>query len=117
MGVIEQETFSKSRLYALDKARFSFFQGLYGQLEAYAILYAGALPFVWNLSKQQLSSIDNDWLHGEVPTSILFVMYFILYSTITGLPWNIYFTFVLEEKHGFNKQVTFLKSTFFEFFL
>lgn len=45
-------------------------------------------------------------------------MYFIVYSTITGLPWNIYFTFVLEEKHGFNKQVTLFKGTFifFEFF-
>ena len=30
------------------------------------------------------------------------------YSTITGLPWSIYYTFVLEEKHGFNKQVNFL---------
>ncbi len=26
------------------------------------------------------------------------------FSTITSLPWNIYYTFVLEEKHGFNKQ-------------
>lgn len=31
-------------------------------------------------------------------------MYFITWSTISGLPWNIYYTFVLEEKHGFNKQ-------------
>ena len=31
-------------------------------------------------------------------------MYFITWSTISGLPWSIYYTFVLEEKHGFNKQ-------------
>jgi STE24 endopeptidase len=27
-----------------------------------------------------------------------------LASTITNLPWSFYSTFVLEEKHGFNKQ-------------
>ena len=28
-----------------------------------------------------------------------------MYSEIVGLPWSVYSTFVLEEKHGFNKQV------------
>ena len=105
VGVIEQDTFSKSRVYALDKAIFSFIQGLYSQIEAYVILYLGALPFVWHLSARQLSYFSAEWLHSEIATSILFVMYFIVYSTITGLPWSIYHTFVLEEKHGFNKQV------------
>lgn len=27
-----------------------------------------------------------------------------LSSTITELPWNLYSTFVVEERHGFNKQ-------------
>lgn len=44
----------------------------------------------------------------QIATSILFVTYFMIYSTITGLPWSIYYTFVLEEKHGFNKQVNIL---------
>lgn len=104
IGVIEQDVFEKSRIYALDKAVFSFIQGAYSQVEAYVILYMGALPFVWNLSAQQLSYFNSEWLHTEIATSVLFVLYFILFSTVTGLPWNIYFTFVLEEKHGFNKQ-------------
>ena len=29
-----------------------------------------------------------------------------LFSTITDLPWSLYSTFVIEEKHGFNKQVS-----------
>lgn len=106
IGVIEQDVFEKSRIYALDKAVFSFIQGAYSQVEAYVILYMGALPFVWNLSAQQLSYFNSEWLHTEIATSVLFVLYFILFSTVTGLPWNIYFTFVLEEKHGFNKQVS-----------
>ena len=105
VGVTDQVTFEKSRLYALDKARYSFVQGFYGQIEAYLILYLGALPFVWQLSSTQLGYFSHDWLQTEIATSILFVVYFMTFSTITGLPWNIYFTFVLEEKHGFNKQV------------
>lgn len=34
------------------------------------------------------------------------------FSTITSLPWSLYYTFVLEEKHGFNKQVLFIKVKF-----
>lgn len=30
---------------------------------------------------------------------------FMLYSTVAGIPWSYYYHFVLEEKHGFNKQV------------
>lgn len=28
-----------------------------------------------------------------------------LFSALTGLPWSLYNTFVIEEKHGFNQQV------------
>ena len=27
------------------------------------------------------------------------------YSSLIDLPWGIYMTFVLEDRHGFNKQV------------
>jgi STE24 endopeptidase len=27
-----------------------------------------------------------------------------IYSQITNLPWSLYYTFVIEERHGFNKQ-------------
>jgi len=30
------------------------------------ILYMGALPYIWNLSKAQLKSFDNEWLDSEV---------------------------------------------------
>jgi hypothetical protein len=28
-----------------------------------------------------------------------------IYANISGIPWQYYYNFVLEEKHGFNKQV------------
>lgn len=102
--VTDQETFDKSRVYAIDKAIYNFVHGFYSQLEAYALLYFGALPFVWTLCSNQLGYFSSDWLNSEISKSCLFIIYFILYGQITGLPWSIYYNFVLEEKHGFNKQ-------------
>jgi len=119
VGVTDQETFEKSRLYALDKDVYSFIHGFYDQLESYVILFIGANPFVWNLSARQLKSLEIEWLDNEICVSILFVVYFMVYSTITGLPWSIYYTFVLEEKHGFNKQTFsfFIKDNIKKFFV
>jgi STE24 endopeptidase len=104
LTITDQETFEKSRSYALDKRIYGFFNDMYGQIEGMLILYLGALPYIWSLSKSQLASFDSEWLHSEMTTSLLFVFYFMTFSTITGLPWSIYYTFVIEKKHGFNKQ-------------
>lgn len=37
---------------------------------------------------------------------MVFIELVTVYSTITGLPWSIYSTFVLEDRHGFNQQVS-----------
>ncbi|RNA09481.1 CAAX prenyl protease 1 -like protein [Brachionus plicatilis] len=104
VSVTDKETFDKSRLYAIDKALYNFVHGFYSQLESYALLYIGALPYIWNLCSKQLSYFSSEWLNSEISISCLFIIYFILYGQITGLPWSIYYNFVLEEKHGFNKQ-------------
>lgn len=33
-----------------------------------------------------------------------FIVLGMTYATISSLPWSLYSTFVVEEKHGFNKQ-------------
>lgn len=37
--------------------------------------------------------------------SLVFLTLATLFSAFTGLPWSLYNTFVIEEKHGFNQQV------------
>jgi STE24 endopeptidase len=46
-----------------------------------------------------LASSDYEILH-----SVVFTLIATMYTTVTGLPWSLYSTFVLEERHGFNKQ-------------
>ena len=42
----------------------------------------------------------------QIIQSLVFMLLAMLFSTITDLPWSLYSTFVIEEKHGFNKQVS-----------
>ena len=42
----------------------------------------------------------------QVKQTVVFLLMVLIYSTLIELPWAVYMTFVLEERHGFNKQVT-----------
>ena len=44
-------------------------------------------------------------LFFQILQSLLFLVGGMVFSTITSMPFTVYSTFVLEEKHGFNKQV------------
>lgn len=41
----------------------------------------------------------------QIVQSLVFLLLATLFSALTGLPWSLYNTFVIEEKHGFNQQV------------
>ncbi|GAA6065343.1 CAAX prenyl protease 1 homolog [Tachysurus ichikawai] len=42
----------------------------------------------------------------QISQSLVFLMIHVatLFSAITGLPWSLYSTFAIKEKHGFNQQ-------------
>ncbi len=40
----------------------------------------------------------------EISRSLMFVFILNVFNTVTNFPFSVYSTFVLEEKHGFNKQ-------------
>ena len=54
-----------------------------------------------------LGHINNDIIglgESEIYQSLMFLLIFNLFSTVINLPFSVYGTFVLEEKHGFNQQ-------------
>ncbi|XP_017588404.1 PREDICTED: lysine-specific histone demethylase 1A isoform X2 [Corvus brachyrhynchos] len=100
---MDSETFEKSRLYQLDKSTFSFWSGLYSEVEGTMILLCGGIPFLWKLSGQ-ISGRAGFGPEYEIVQSLVFLLLATLFSAVTGLPWSLYNTFVIEEKHGFNQQ-------------
>lgn len=100
---MDSETFEKSRLYQLDKSTFSFWSGLYSEVEGTFILLFGGIPYLWKLSGR-FCGYAGFGPEYEITQSLVFLLLATLFSALTGLPWSLYNTFVIEEKHGFNHQ-------------
>jgi len=101
---LDKETFTKARLYALDKAKFGAIQGWFSQLLSTAIIWFLGYRKFWDMAAQTLDFFGYTVGDNEIFMSLLFTLYMSIFSTITGLPFTIYSTFVVEERHGFNKQ-------------
>lgn len=102
--ILDKETFTKARLYALDKADFGAVQGWFSQLLSTAIIWVLGYQKFWSLSALALSQLGFVPGENEILMSLMFTLLMSIFSTVTGLPFTIYSTFVLEERHGFNKQ-------------
>jgi len=95
-----KEGFEKSQEYAKDKAHYSLIKGLYGQIKQTLYITALVTPWFWTLSRSVASSYG---FQGEYYETAVFLTITSLFELIIGQPWSLYSTFVLEEKHGFNK--------------
>ena len=42
----------------------------------------------------------------QLSQSMVFIAIVVVYSLLTSLPWSVYSTFILEDRHGFNQQVS-----------
>ncbi|MEQ9285921.1 MAG: M48 family metallopeptidase [Cyclobacteriaceae bacterium] len=94
-GIYDEAQYKKSQEYHKVSNNFSIITSSIGFVVAMCMLYFGV--FGW---------IDG-WLRGIAPLNIVASLYFfgILYfaSDILTIPFQLYSTFVIEEKFGFNK--------------
>ncbi|VDM97919.1 unnamed protein product [Thelazia callipaeda] len=107
--IIGEEEYHKARIYRLDKHRFSFVHSIYSQLELMVILLLCIPHILWLKSgvineKLGFSNEVNPIKYCHIAQSITFISLVSVIESIASLPWQLYDTFVIEEKHGFNKQ-------------
>lgn len=100
--IVTQEKFEKAQVYGLDKNTFGLVKSLFGIIENSLIFYYGVLPLFWHKA-EHIASLGGFGKEYEVTISIVFVILLGAMSAVTSLPFELYHTFVLEEKHGFNK--------------
>ncbi|KAG6748144.1 hypothetical protein POTOM_048045 [Populus tomentosa] len=107
VGVISQEKFEKSRAYSLDKSHFNFVHEFVTILLDSAILFYGILPWFWKKSGSfvVLAGFNEE---NEILHTLAFLAGVMIWSQITDLPFSLYSTFVIEARHGFNKQTIWL---------
>jgi len=97
-----REKFIKSQSYGTDKIVFGMLSELYSVTEAIVFILIGFLPFMWDAAKY---FADNQYyrVESEIGLSLIFLLLVTVLGTITSLPFELYSTFRIEKKHGFNK--------------
>ncbi|KFB37512.1 hypothetical protein ZHAS_00004736 [Anopheles sinensis] len=102
--VMDAETFEKARLYGLDKANYGLFKTIVCDVMISLFeLYYGFMALVW-MRSTQLSETFGLNPRSEIHVGCLFALLLNVIGTLKEMPFKIYSTFVLEERHGFNKQ-------------
>lgn len=99
-----KETFHKARVYGLDKEQFGIFQHLVFSVVITCLeIYFGLYAKFWALSVNWVRDCHLDQ-NNEIYVSCFFMVALILYGLVKEIPSAVYKIFVLEERHGFNKQ-------------
>jgi STE24 endopeptidase len=98
-GKIDSESYQKSIEYTLTNGRFHRWSELYGSAILLIVLFSGLLGFVDQWSAQLASS----WPLSRYGQGIIFCFAIGLIFTLTALPTELYSTFAIEAKFGFNK--------------
>eukprot|EP01084_Bolivina_argentea_P165023 286791_1 len=93
--------FTKSQTYGLDKNTFGLFKDFINLIETIIFISYGYLYF-WNFSNKLCNKLlGSSSIYYQ---SLLFIISYQLFEIIISIPFNYYSHFVIEEKHGFNKQ-------------
>lgn len=98
----ERERYARSLDYHRDLTRFSFISSGFSFLISMAMLLSGGFGWLDDLLREQVQN--------EIVLALVFFGVLMLASDLLTLPFQLYSTFVIEEKYGFNKTTY---STFF----
>jgi STE24 endopeptidase len=101
-----QAKFKNSQTYGLDKINFGMLASTYDTLETVAFLVTGFLPYIWDQSSTLGETYFGWSSEDEIKISLVFLLITTIIGTITSLPFELYSTFQIEKKHGFNKQTS-----------
>ena len=91
----DKEKYQKSLNYQADQQRFSFISSAFSFLLSLLMLLLGG--FGW------LDSVLRPFIGNEIILALAFFGVIMILSDILGIPFQLYSTFVIEEKYGFNK--------------
>lgn len=91
----DRTKYLKSLVYHKELTNFSFITSAFGFLLSIAMLLAGG--FGW------LDGLLRGYIQNEILLAIGFFGVLMLASDIITIPFQLYSTFVIEEKYGFNK--------------
>jgi STE24 endopeptidase len=93
-GTVDREKYSKIASYTVDSTGFGIVARLVDQVILLIILLSGFLPW--------LVAAINRWEIGFIVGGLLFFTILAMISNLADIPFDLYSTFVIEERYGFN---------------
>ncbi|WIA16071.1 hypothetical protein OEZ85_012796 [Tetradesmus obliquus] len=104
-GLFTRKLYDEAQAYSVDKWWFGFWHGIYNLVETVLWLQLRIVPWLWyslpSWLPQPLAAIVED---NEIVHTVAFMLASSLINLVLSLPWTLYSTFVIEQRHGFNKQ-------------
>jgi STE24 endopeptidase len=97
---ISEEDMAKTLAYSEDKYRFAALSGWISLVVTLAFLAAGGLGWLEALAAAGAAGVGG----GVLVTGLFFFALLGLAGLLLGLPFDYYRTFVIEARHGFNRQ-------------
>jgi STE24 endopeptidase len=91
---IDQERLGKILSYTMDSDHFHMVSTLANQGFFLAILLSGFLPW--------LVKIIHSWGYGPIMSGMIFFAALSILTSLFQIPFSLYDTFAIEERHGFN---------------
>lgn len=93
-GHIDGELLKKTSDYTFEHSRFGYFASIFDNILLIAFLFGGILV------------VYNQWINdlqlSFILSGILFFLFLDIASTVLGVPFDLYSTFKIENKYGFN---------------
>lgn len=106
-----EATFRRSQEYGLDNTNFVLVLLAYSVITTVVFLLLGFSPFLWDKSLEWGGQWietefgdDIDKAEIEILLSLIFVGLKTIFDAVQSLPFELYRTFRIEKKHGFNRQ-------------
>ena len=93
-GTVDEKKLSRMSAYTADSTRFGIVAKLFDQAVLLAILLTGFLPW--------LVGEITAWHLGFIGGGLLFFAILALIAQLLDIPFDLYSTFVIEDRYGFN---------------
>ena len=94
-GVYDPDRYRKSQEYLRVNTRFGWITDAFNMAVVLVFWFSGG----FNLLDHWVRSVG----YGPIPAGLIYIGILMLLRTLLFLPFNIYDTFVIEERFGFNK--------------